>query len=155
MRLARTVRSACDCVPSQLLQQKKHVLLQPLYKTATTRKIGELDPPCLPVPDPRRRRPDLPVLSSPWPNHVEEGLPHLSSGLEIASIMSYICNDLLASMDLGSNSAAVHGRSPLRRQGPGGSGPCCNGTTTLVWSFKMQHDMAGMKLIWYYFQLQP
>ena len=37
--------------------------------------------------------------------------------------MSYIRNDLLASMDLGSSSAAVHGQSPLRRQGPSGSGP--------------------------------
>ncbi|XBH89220.1 hypothetical protein VPH35_081166 [Triticum aestivum] len=26
-------------------------------------------------------------------------------------------------MDLGSSSAVIHGRSPLRRQGPGGSGP--------------------------------
>ena len=31
---------------------------------------------------------------------------------------------------------------------------CCNGTTTLMWSSKMQHGMAGMKLIWYEFQLQ-
>ena len=31
---------------------------------------------------------------------------------------------------------------------------CCNGTTTLVWSSKMQHGMAGMNLIWYEIQLQ-
>ena len=31
---------------------------------------------------------------------------------------------------------------------------CCNGTTTLMWSSKMQHDMVGMKLICYEFQLQ-
>ncbi|XBI84679.1 hypothetical protein VPH35_092932 [Triticum aestivum] len=37
--------------------------------------------------------------------------------------MSYIRNDLLAAMDLGSSFASVHGRSPLRRQDPGGSGP--------------------------------
>ena len=37
--------------------------------------------------------------------------------------MSYIRNDLLAAMDLGSSSAVVHGRSPLRREDPGSSGP--------------------------------
>ena len=37
--------------------------------------------------------------------------------------MSYIRNDLLDAMDLGSSSAAVHGRSPLRRGDPGSSGP--------------------------------
>ena len=103
--------------------KKRTVLLQPSYEQPQREKQGGLDPPRLPVPDPRRRRPDPPVFRSPQPNHVEEGLPHLSSGLGIASIMSYIRNDLLASMDLGSSSAAVHGRSPLRRQGPGGSGP--------------------------------
>ena len=41
----------------------------------------------------------------------------------LASTMSYIRNDLLAAMDLGSSSAAVHGRSPLRREDPGSSGP--------------------------------
>ena len=106
MRFAWTVRSARINGLKQLLQQKKQFCCDRV-RTGTRRKTGSWIPPRLTVPDPRRRWLDPPVIRSPRPNHIDEGLPHLSSRLGIASIMSYIRHDLLAAMDLGSSSVTA------------------------------------------------
>lgn len=106
MRFAWTVRSARIHRLKQPLQQKRTVLLRPCTNRHK-KKNRELDPPRLTVPDLRRRWLDPPVIRSLRPNHVDEELPHLSSRLGIASIMSYIRHDLLAAMDLGSSSVTA------------------------------------------------